>query len=36
MNKFDEKGKKLFFISYSDESKGYRLFNPNTNKLVIS
>ena len=34
--KFDKKGEKLIFIGYSDESKGYRLFNPNTNKLVLS
>ncbi|KAH9726202.1 hypothetical protein KPL70_008169 [Citrus sinensis] len=34
--KFDEKGEKYLFIGYSDESKGYRLLNPTTNKLVIS
>ena len=34
--KFDEKGEKLIFIGYNDESKGYRLFNPKTKKLVIS
>lgn len=33
---FDEKGKKYLFIGYSDESKGYRLLNPKTYKLVIS
>ncbi|KAH9664737.1 Integrase catalytic domain-containing protein [Citrus sinensis] len=34
--KFDEKGEKYLFIGYSDESNGYRLLNPTTNKLVIS
>ncbi|KAG6509698.1 hypothetical protein ZIOFF_027698 [Zingiber officinale] len=34
--KFDEKGEKLIFIGYSDESKGYRLYNPNIDKLVLS
>ncbi|KAG6494715.1 hypothetical protein ZIOFF_042476 [Zingiber officinale] len=35
-DKFDEKGEKLIFVGYSDESKGYRLYNPITCKLVIS
>ena len=35
-DKFDEKGENLIFIGYSDESKGYRLFNLATNKLVVS
>ena len=34
--KFDEKGEKYIFIGYSDESKGYRLYNPSTNKFVVS
>ena len=34
--KFDEKGEKLLFLGYSEESKGYRLFNPATKKFVIS
>ncbi|KAG6470938.1 hypothetical protein ZIOFF_072026 [Zingiber officinale] len=34
--KFDEKGEKFIFIGYSDESKGYRLYNPKTNQLVLS
>ena len=34
--KFDEKGEKYIFIGYSDESKGYRLYNPNTNKFLVS
>lgn len=35
-DKFDEKSEKLIFIGYSDESKGYRLYNPITCKLVVS
>ena len=35
-DKFDEKGEKLIFIGCSNESKGYRLFNPKTNKLVVA
>ena len=34
--KFDEKGEKLIFVGYSDESKGYRLIDPTTSQLVIS
>ena len=34
--KFDEKGEKYIFIDYNDESKGFRLLNPKTNKLVIA
>ena len=34
--KFDEKGEKCIFIGYSDHSKGYRLYNPNTQELIIS
>uniref|UniRef100_A0A2N9EI16 Integrase catalytic domain-containing protein n=1 Tax=Fagus sylvatica TaxID=28930 RepID=A0A2N9EI16_FAGSY len=34
--KFDEKGEKYIFIGYSDESKGFRLLNPKSNKLVVS
>ena len=34
--KFDEKGEKFIFIGYSDESKGYRLFNPKKNQLIMS
>ncbi|KAG6481465.1 hypothetical protein ZIOFF_058069 [Zingiber officinale] len=34
--KFDEKSEKLVFIGYNNESKGYRLIDPKTNKLVIS
>ena len=34
--KFDEKGEKNIFVGYIDESKGYRLYNPKINKMVIS
>ena len=34
--KFDEKEEKYIFIGYSDESKGFCLLNPKTNKLVIA
>jgi len=34
--KLDGKGEKCIFIGYSDESKGYRLYNPDTKKVVIS
>lgn len=34
--KFDEKGEKYIFIGYCNESKGFRLLNPKSNKLVIS
>lgn len=34
--KFDEKGEKYIFIGYSEESKAYRLFKPDTKELVIS
>ncbi|KAL0426868.1 UNVERIFIED_CONTAM: Retrovirus-related Pol polyprotein from transposon TNT 1-94 [Sesamum latifolium] len=30
--KFDDKGQKLVFVGYSDESKGYRLLDPSTRK----
>lgn len=35
-DKFDEKSEKLIFVGYSDESKGYRLYNPTTRKLVVA
>ena len=34
--KFDEKGEKNIFVGYNNESKGYCLYNPKTNKMVIS
>ena len=35
-DKFDEKGEKLIFIGYNDESKAFRLFNPKKDQLLIS
>jgi len=35
-DKFDEKGEKLIFIVYSDELKGFRLFNPKKDQLLLS
>ena len=34
--KMDDKSEKCIFIGYSHESKGYRLFNPKTSRLIIS
>jgi len=34
--KLDGKGEKCIFIGYSNESKGYRLYNPETKKMIIS
>ena len=34
--KLDEKSVKYIFIGYSEQTKGYRLLNPITNKLVVS
>ncbi|KAG6511143.1 hypothetical protein ZIOFF_029198 [Zingiber officinale] len=34
--KFDSKGQKLIFIGYSNESKGYRLLDPSTLKIIVS
>ena len=35
-DKFDEKWEKLILIGYSDESKGFRLFNPKKDQLLLS
>lgn len=32
----DDKGEKCIFMSYSEESKAYRLYNLVTKKIVIS
>ena len=32
----DDKIKKSIFISYDNNSKGYKLYNPNNGKIVIS
>ena len=34
--KFDDKNKKCIFIGYSDVTKGYKLYNPETRKLIMS
>ena len=34
--KLDDKSVKCIFIGYCEESKGYRLYNPETKKLMIS
>lgn len=34
--KLDEKSEKCIFLGYSNETKGYRLYNPVTKKVVIS
>lgn len=35
-SKFDDRAQKTIFIGYSSESKAYRLFDPETKKVVIS
>jgi hypothetical protein len=35
-SKLDPKAKKCIFIGYSSEQKGYRCFNPSTQKLQVS
>uniref|UniRef100_A0A251SDS7 Putative zinc finger, CCHC-type n=1 Tax=Helianthus annuus TaxID=4232 RepID=A0A251SDS7_HELAN len=35
-NKLDDKTEKMIFVGYSGNSKGYKLFNPLTNKITIS
>ncbi|MCO5566574.1 hypothetical protein L7F22_020251 [Adiantum nelumboides] len=34
--KWDAKSQKCIFLGYSEESKGYRVYNPTTKKIVIS
>lgn len=34
--KLDDRGEKCIFIGYSENSKAYKLFNPITNKVIIS
>ncbi|KAG6501037.1 hypothetical protein ZIOFF_040903 [Zingiber officinale] len=34
--KLDDKANKCIFIGYSSETKGYKLFNPDTGKAIIS
>jgi len=34
--KLDDKSKKMIFVGYDKKSKGYKLYNPNKGKMVIS
>ena len=34
--KLNDCGEKCIFIGYSEESKSYKLYNPFTNKIVVS
>nr|XP_025665251.1 uncharacterized protein LOC112763924 [Arachis hypogaea] len=34
--KLDDKGEKCIFIGYSTDSKAYKLYNPETKKVIIS
>ena len=34
--KLDDRGERCIFIGYSEESKAYKLYNPLTNKVVMS
>jgi len=34
--KLDDKSKKMIFMGYDQKSKGYKLYNPNEGKMVIS
>jgi hypothetical protein len=36
INKLDDRGEKCIFVGYSEESKAYKLYNPLTNKVVVS
>ena len=35
-NKFDNKSEKCIFFGYSDVTKGYKLYNPEIRKLIVS
>ena len=35
-NKLDDKAEKCIFVGYSERSKAYKLYNPETNKIVVS
>lgn len=35
-SKLDDKSEKCIFVGYSERSKAYKLYNPKTNKIVIS
>jgi len=34
--KLDDKSEKFIFVGFDQSSKGYKLYNPNNNKIVIS
>jgi len=34
--KLDDKREKYIFLSVSDQSKAYKLYNPNTKKILVS
>jgi hypothetical protein len=34
--KLDDRGEKFIFVGYNEESKAYKLYNPLTNKVVVS
>lgn len=34
--KLESKGEKCVFVGYCDESKAYKLYNPSTEKLIVS
>lgn len=34
--KFDERSQKCIFVGYSSNTKGYRLYNIETKKLIVS
>ncbi|PKU59391.1 Retrovirus-related Pol polyprotein from transposon TNT 1-94 [Dendrobium catenatum] len=35
-SKLDDKSEKFIFIGYDNNSKGYKLYNPNIGKTIIS
>ena len=36
ISKIDDKSKKYILIGYDANSKGYKLYNPNTRKTIIN
>ena len=35
-SKLDDKSEKYVFIGYDPSSKGYKLYNPSTKKVIVS
>ena len=35
LKKLDDKSKKCIFVGYCTETKAYKLYNPNSNKVII-